>query len=354
MAALSDITNVSNIGYQKTCKKRLVDGKVKTYKYTCARRHIELSFPEESSKLVFDDKLDAIRKSLGCKSVKDALIHIVDNWDLHLSPQCATVTPGKRESSDNSFMTGPGQDTPVPLPEDVHDHFIGQFSALPQLCTNISVHQQGCRFPLIPHQYNQQGHVAVVQFRCLGGHCINWSSSDQLGNNYVINYRMMMTYLCSGITPIQYERFCDFADIGKLTDHFLRKTLVTVSAVVDLMKKESIIHARSKELAASGGKLQIMTDARHACQKTSYHTDHVALGAKTHTVIDLQHINKLDDRDMKLLEFKGCIVNLKKPILKSQFMSMIIMPLLTKPFVGDLLSQIVMSDGMPQDLLQLV
>lgn len=54
--------------------------------------------------------------------------------------------------------------------------------------------------------------------------------------------------------------------------------------------------ARAQESSWSAdGSLSIMTDARHHCRTNSYHTDHVALGLKTHKVVDIQHINRDDD-----------------------------------------------------------
>ena len=49
----------------------------------------------------------------------------------------------------------------------------------------------------------------------------------------------------------------------------------------------------------------IMTDARHACRKNSYHTDHLALGQITHEVVDVQHISKKDDICTQHMKYYG-------------------------------------------------
>jgi hypothetical protein len=36
---------------------------------------------------------------------------------------------------------------------------------------------------------------------------------------------------------------------------------------------------------------QLMDAQRHHCRTNSYHTDHVAIGLRTHKVIDIKHIN---------------------------------------------------------------
>ena len=42
------------------------------------------------------------------------------------------------------------------------------------------------------------------------------------------------------------------------------------------------------------GSIAVMTDSRNACRKNSYLTDHVAIGQKSHKVVDIQHVTKED------------------------------------------------------------
>ena len=42
--------------------------------------------------------------------------------------------------------------------------------------------------------------------------------------------------------------------------------------------------------------ISMITDARHACRKNSFHSDVVAIGYKNHKVISYQHVTKDDDR----------------------------------------------------------
>ena len=49
-----------------------------------------------------------------------------------------------------------------------------------------------------------------------------------------------------------------------------------------------------------------MTYARNQCRKNSFHTDHVTIGQYTHKVINMQHINKTQDRCTQRHETIGC------------------------------------------------
>ena len=52
--------------------------------------------------------------------------------------------------------------------------------------------------------------------------------------------------------------------------------------------------------------ISIMIDARHHCRKTSWHTDHVALGCNTHKVINVQHLTKDQEKSTQSHETVGC------------------------------------------------
>lgn len=317
---LGDITNTNPcarnanpLGSQKVVKKRLSDGTVKTFKYPCARRQLELTFENDSAKLAFECKLDKIRKSLGCRSVKETVINMVSNWDLQncnheqvSSGNChhsRQFNSSETSTAANNFHVSHvlpdhfSQPEQVPMPEFTYDHFICQAKAIMTLTNSVAHHQMTCRHLLMPREVSQNGHVIIVTFACQDGHTLHWSSSEAIGNQYEVNYRIMLAYLCSGITPVQYERFADFADVGKLTEHFRAKFLIVMHPTMELLKRQSIYQARAEEMALSGcNTITIMTDARHACRKNSHHTDHVSLGMKTHKVVDIQHVNKTDDR----------------------------------------------------------
>jgi hypothetical protein len=79
---------------------------------------------------------------------------------------------------------------------------------------------------------------------------------------------MMVSYLSSRVTPIQYERFSDFSRFGLLSDLYRKKSLVKVSAVCEYLHKQSVCSARAEESSLSAdGTISIMTDARHHCPR---------------------------------------------------------------------------------------
>ena len=136
---------------------------------------------------------------------------------------------------------------------------------------------------------------------------MNWTSSDELGKNFSVNYSSYLGQLCSGMSASQYERFCEFVDIGTVTQHFRDSAAITVSNVIGLITRQSVQNALAEEISTSGvDDISIMTDARHHCRKNSYHTDHAALGTNTHKVINMQHITRDEERSTQKHETVGC------------------------------------------------
>lgn len=81
-----------------------------------------------------------------------------------------------------------------------------------------------------------------------------------------------------------------------MSDHFRKTSVGKFSAICENLRKQSVYGARAEESSLStNGAISIMTDARHHCRKNSYHTDHIAIGLRTHKVLDIQHINRDDD-----------------------------------------------------------
>ena len=114
----------------------------------------------------------------------------------------------------------------------------------------------------------------------------------------------MVAYLGSGIIPIQYEIFTDFGKLGQLFERF--RHLVRLCAITSLLQRESIAAARNEEIRLSpDSEIAIMSDARHHCRKNSFHTDHVAIGLRSHRVVDIQHINRKDDHCTQRHEVVG-------------------------------------------------
>ncbi len=56
-----------------------------------------------------------------------------------------------------------------------------------------------------------------------------------LGNRYTVNYKIMLAYLCSGATQMQYERLSEFSEFGTLTEHFRVQSAIAFSAIISVL-----------------------------------------------------------------------------------------------------------------------
>lgn len=68
--------------------------------------------------------------------------------------------------------------------------------------------------------FNRIGHVGQAVLKFYYNISIHWSSSPPPKNNFLVNFRIVHAYLCSGLLPVQYEHFCDLSVIGKTSKIF--------------------------------------------------------------------------------------------------------------------------------------
>ena len=73
---------------------------------------------------------------------------------------------------------------------------------------------------------------------------------------------------------------------GQCVEHITKKRIK--SALQEEQNATENVPTNSKTI-------DIMSDARHACRKNSYHCDVTALGQRTHKVVNYQHVTKQDD-----------------------------------------------------------
>lgn len=294
--SLKDITNTT-VAVQKgiTKKKRLSDGSFKTYHYSQSRKQFEIIFSDDSEKLQFENKLSHFKKCHGIKSMKE-VFEIMFNDPLPSANQ-------KGDSNIDSNYDGI-------LGNSKSSTFLCENKQLFDLVDSVCRHQRNCQMDLLPSSLNHCGHVVDVKWNCHNGHSLHWQSSSVLGQNYTINYRVMMAYLCSGMNQIAYERFSEFADIGILSEYFRTKSSTQFSAIISVIARESVQFALFDEVQMAKDKgesgITIMRDARHHCRKNSYHTDHVTIGQHSHKVVNIQHINKIQEPSTQKHEKIGC------------------------------------------------
>lgn len=276
-----------------TKRRRMSDGSYKTYQYT--RKQFDITFENEQEKLQFESRLESLKSKKGLKSVKEVFLYFFQT-------ECCDDNSDKVHQTEKVLHSSLGDTTP--------ENFVCENKCILELADSISKHGQRCDQTLNPVTLTHSGHVAQLEWHCQNGHLISWNSSSTTGSQYTVNYRIMLAYLCSGMNQIQYERFSEFSNTGTLTEHFRVQSALTFSAVIAVVARESIQFALFDEIQISKENkedgISIMTDARHQCRKNSFHTDHVALGCNTHKVVDLQHVNKYEERSTQKHEVIGC------------------------------------------------
>ncbi|CAC5391380.1 unnamed protein product [Mytilus coruscus] len=159
--------------------------------------------------------------------------------------------------------------------------FVTAETSIENLIKRVINHGKVCKSQFHLNSTDIKGHVGVCKLKCEEKHELLWSSSPYMGDKYLCNLRMSHGFYVSGMLPNQYSRFCQASKIGTIGETTLN----------------SIFHKYAPEIA-SYEKLQegidIVTDARHGTRKNSMYTDVVCLGARTHTVLRVETISKVD------------------------------------------------------------
>ncbi|CAC5372619.1 unnamed protein product [Mytilus coruscus] len=137
----------------------------------------------------------------------------------------------------------------------------------------FEAHTSICNGKLKVLKRTMKGHVASVRLMCTKekSHSYLWSSSSYLPNDeFLVNHRICHAFYSSGLLPVHYTRFVNGAVDNAINDE--------ISSYDDL------------------DGINIMTDARHGWRKNAKDTTVVALGEKTHKVMDCEHVTKSQDK----------------------------------------------------------
>ena len=275
---LVDITNISSPTGK--CQKRLKDGTFKVYTYNRKpRKTIELTFENDSEKLEFEEKFNIFKEKTGSKPASKALADLFDNFEPTQGTNVQQCMP-----EDNLLRN-----------EDAFVCTKGQLFHLINIINSIG--------PVDASNFERFGHVGQIQLRGTTKKQIpiTWNSSPPMKDNFTVNYMLVHAYLASGLLPVQYEKFCNFSKIGTTPTRFRSNMYTVYGRCVDFIMKREIKSAIREEMKATENvpvnsrTIDIMTDARHACRKNSFHSDITALGQRTHRVVNYQHITKQDD-----------------------------------------------------------
>lgn len=280
---LFDITNSNSSG--RIFKKRMRDGSLKVYNASRKiRKNVEFSFDTDASKLSFESKLEKVKDVMKSSSVSESLVKLMDMCLDGLNENDSTKNTQYNPYVENdSFICTEGQIEDLIQVANRHGH-------------------------LEVVDFNRIGHVGQAVLKSKQTHIpIHWSSSPPLKDNFLVNFRMVHAYLCSGLLPVQYEKICDFSVIGKTSKRFREHFYTLYAECVKDTLNSSIENALEEEIRLDNGEkfVDILTDARHACRKNSFHTDVTALGQTTHKVISYQHITKEEESCSQKHELVG-------------------------------------------------
>ena len=80
-----------------------------------------------------------------------------------------------------------------------------------------------------------------------------WNSSQRINNDFLVNYKAIHSYLCSGMLPRQYQKYSTFLNIGLHKKGFQNGAVEVYSNVVEEIKQKSISNASELEQTQSLG-----------------------------------------------------------------------------------------------------
>ena len=109
-----------------------------------------------------------------------------------------------------------------------------------------SVHDHGvtCGHPLKCTSAYMEQHVLVTRFTCTGKshHNIVWKSSSELPGDvgYLVNERMHLAFIASGLIPEQYKKFSNFGCIRTVSSSNLAEKMPQFEGCVEALVQESI------------------------------------------------------------------------------------------------------------------
>ena len=189
--------------------------------------------------------------------------------------------------------------------------FISTMSCVQKLTEMAEHHGRNCKNNLKQKKIVYRGHVVIVMFQCAKtqvSHTYRWTSSPYLPNDtFLVNHRVNHAVVCSGMLPVHYTRFSKASGFGVISKskrkQFTQDYSDSLQAVYHSSLEESL-HMEIGSYEDLDG-IDIMTDARHGWRKNAKDSSVVALGEKTHKVLQCIHVTKADDIVSQRHELKG-------------------------------------------------
>lgn len=278
-------------------KKRLQDGSMKSYvrKRAAFRRQMSLTFTLASDMRKFDSLLTRSKEIYNSEPLANVVIAALEK--LLAENQAAAEIVQRVPSS-----TAVEEASNVPL-------VVCDKDALGSMLTSVEAHGRLCTQKLVLEKLTSWGFASRLHCSC-DHHSLVLQSSSLVRLTRVVDCKLVLSYIGSGMLDQQFEKFCNFSSVP-YSRRSKEKIIQQIGAAAQVVKEESIAAAQEEEVRATEQddplrpSISIETDARHACRKNSFHTDVVALGQRCHKVVGITHVTKEDETSSQKHEAAG-------------------------------------------------
>ncbi|KAK3100338.1 hypothetical protein FSP39_018337 [Pinctada imbricata] len=249
-----------------------------------------------------EEKVDILEKMKKVRShLVEKLSRPVNNFDI-IENLLDFWIKSKSENTESERAKIPGAYISATRSQVNQDFFVTSLPSVKKLMATAESHGKYCGGKLIVKKVIKRGHVASLKISCISTnrarHSYQWSSSPYLPNGkYLINERINHAFLCSGMLPSHYTRFCNGARMGILSvdarDNFFKKYKIFVKEEYEESTNTALLEEIGSYEDLDG--IDIITDARHGWRKNAQDTSVVAIGEQTHKVLNCVHVTKADD-----------------------------------------------------------
>jgi hypothetical protein len=184
---------------------------------------MEIQFPDEEIKRNFLTRMDKVKKTLSSRDNFSLLSSLLDHFEKDNDVLCdnmsgeddTATTTSAVSTHPKSMLTDLGIYSGRTVRADGEKLFMCEMETFYQLVTGLT---KPCECRATAYKFssvNCFGQVLRVEIQCV--QCKSkklWASSRVFGGRYLINRKIIHSFICAGIISSQYIHICNFADIG--------------------------------------------------------------------------------------------------------------------------------------------
>ena len=281
------------------CKKK------RSYNFRQFRRTIEMSFSSEGEKQEFDESLECLKQWANMKTVTQFLQFAMKQLqELRSQGQSLIVDPPQKARNKRRVKRFQPDQTMAATQAENLEAFATCIPSIQHLVNQV--HDMGARRLPCPRLTlaDRDMHVAVLTWQN-GEEVSTWKSSPYLQNteNYVLNYRLAIGMLTSGMSIQTYERYSKATNFGLVKPSFIEeKCMPGVSAAVGKAVQDSTDGAINEVRVSKPGGTEIETHVESSVVSDRRHTTVLALDTDSHKILGSVIITKNDDVTTKSAE----------------------------------------------------